>query len=465
MKETHEHEVVDLVSADVPADQGLSSLGLLMQLAGTLLAAGAIVVSFMGLVEMRGESSNLLFVFFIAAVSCVRSLFHRMAGTELLYGRRALRATVDAPQDYLAGVRRYVAVAFAHTAVIAVAFWLKGGSSMRTMLGLIAGLALWPSVLGLVLASPRFQSFKHRMPITEDKGFEGAAILMAVLGAMGVFFSGLFLLALLQAGKVLAQGPGVLLMLAMIMLVIRSFIHLQAGISGLRETSVERSVELANRYANFGVISSFCAGGALLLLSMATALDVFVLSVVCALVWVLVTWPLIIRRFFSDRQFADLLAGEGATLHRRAPDAGMTGLGWLLIGMSVLAGSLLLPRLINGDSLFGGRLDALMGGGNRSVWWNVGFVMLQGWAGVELVKMSSMRRAVGVLYAVAGSAVQVYLMWPGIVALWHAPRGLAPGAITMAGIALALTIPVTTLILVNRKLTPMARARYRTAKP
>ena len=43
------------------------------------------------------------------------------------------------------------------------------------------------------------------------------------------------------------------------MLVVRSFIHVQAGFSGLRETQVDRAVELANRYANFGVISSFCA--------------------------------------------------------------------------------------------------------------------------------------------------------------------------------------------------------------
>ena len=62
------------------------------------------------------------------------------------------------------------------------------------------------------------------------------------------------------------------------MLVVRSFIHVQAGFSGLRETSVDRSVELANRYANFGVISSFCAGGALLFVMMNLKLDVFGLA-------------------------------------------------------------------------------------------------------------------------------------------------------------------------------------------
>ena len=56
------------------------------------------------------------------------------------------------------------------------------------------------------------------------------------------------------------KGPGVLhLARARACCVVRSILHVQAGLSGLRETSVDRSVELANRYANFGVISSFCA--------------------------------------------------------------------------------------------------------------------------------------------------------------------------------------------------------------
>src|SRR5262245_19678077 len=265
-------DVVDLVSAGAPADQGLSSLGLLMQLAGSIFAALAVVYAFTMIVQVRGNGGELLWIFLVLGLCGVRSVFHRMAGSDLLYGRRI--QGVEAPTDYLGGVRRYIIVAAAHTVLVAVIMVGKWGAPIKVVGAVSIGLALWPAILAAIFASPRFARFKKEMPITEDKGFEGAAILMTVLGAVGICFSTVMLLAMVQAGKTLSQGPGVLWMLATIMLIIRSFIHLQAGVSGIRETSIDRSVELANRYANFGVISSFCAGGALLLLSMATALNV-----------------------------------------------------------------------------------------------------------------------------------------------------------------------------------------------
>jgi len=118
-----------------------------------------------------------------------------------------------------------------------------------------------------------------------------------------------------------------LFVLSLMLLVVRSVLHVQAGFSGLRETSVDQSVERANRYANFGVISSFCMGGALLLWVMSSAMSVAGLAMISGLVWILLAWPLIVRRFYSDRQFADLLAGDHAPVHRRSPDAGLTWLG------------------------------------------------------------------------------------------------------------------------------------------
>ena len=68
---TNEGEVVQLVDAGVPADHGLSSLGLLMQLAGSVLAAYAGIVAFLTLFAMRG-SGETMWMFLILGMCIAR---------------------------------------------------------------------------------------------------------------------------------------------------------------------------------------------------------------------------------------------------------------------------------------------------------------------------------------------------------------------------------------------------------
>src|SRR6266545_3407762 len=85
MSEQKQDGVVELVDAGVPADQGLSSLGLLMQLAGNFFAAYAGLLTFIMLFAMRGSGETLWMVVLFG--SCIaRSMFHRSAGSQLLYG-------------------------------------------------------------------------------------------------------------------------------------------------------------------------------------------------------------------------------------------------------------------------------------------------------------------------------------------------------------------------------------------
>jgi len=330
--EQQKQEPVSLVDPGVPADQGLSSLGLLMQLGGSLFAAAATLLTFVMLLAAGlgggGRGSDKLIILLVLGATVTRSIFHRAAGTELLYGRRSLDGTVNA----LGGLKRYVAIGIAHSALVFLVLTGKFHVPMKLGLGIGLGMAVWPLTLGVLLTLPRFRRFTHgAMPVSEDKGFEGASILMTVLGTCGVLASGMFLIMMLSAGgRAMSSGPGVLILIAVILLVIRSGLHVQAGLSGLRTTSVDRSVELANRYANFGVISAFCAAGAILLLMMSMMrgrFDPSGMIFVVGLCWMLMAWPLIIRRFYSDRQFADLMAGDGASMHRRSPDAGLVGLG------------------------------------------------------------------------------------------------------------------------------------------
>lgn len=465
MSDENKQTPVSLVDPGVPADQGLSALGLLMQLGGSLFAAIATLATFMMLITSGGRGGDKALVLLVLGASITRSIFHRAAGTELLYGTRSL----DQTQAPLAGVKRYILVALAQSALVFLVLAAKFGAPMKLSLGIGLGFIAWPLTLAVLLQLPRFKRFQTELPVSEDKGFEAASILMVVLGTCGVLGAGAFLIVMLDAGGRMMQGPGVLILLATILLVIRSCLHVQAGLSGLRETSVDRSVELANRYANFGVISAFCAGGSLLLLMMAMMrgrFDPTGLIVVVGLCWMLMAWPLIIRRFFSDRQFADLMAGDQANLHRRAPDAGLTGLGWLLFAHAIMSAALLVPQLlVPPESMTRGmgEMMAMFGGGAmRSLWWSAGLIALQAWAGFELVRMSSTHRIVGTVYAIVAIIISVYLTWPVLQAMKHIGR-MGPSAVTMfIPLAIQLVIPIATLVLVNRNVAPTARARFRT---
>jgi len=462
---------VELVDAGVPADQGLSALGMLMQLAGSVFSAYVALISFMLLFTLgstRGQGSETLFIFLILGLCIGRSLMHRSAGAQLLYGDPNIQG------GRMRGVQRYITFALAQSAILGLLFKFKFEMPGKVAFAIAVGLALWPALLAGMLALPRFRRFKDELPITEDKGFEGASILMSVLGLCGLIaVVACLILVFKMPGKELTRGMNILLPLSLILLVVRSVFHVQAGLSGLRETSVDKSVELANRYANFGVISSFCVGGALLLFIMAQAMSVAGLAIVAGISWMLLAWPMIVRRFFSDRQFADLLAGDQAPVHRRSPDAGLTWLGWLLIAYATFTASFVIPQLILGVD------SGMMGGGHhrggmdptdmmgifasvgmRSIWWSVGLLALQGWAGFELVRMSPHSRMIATIFGVAGVAITVYINWPMMQMLRHGGMG-AMEVVALAPLALALVIPVATLLLVNRKIAPTAVARMR----
>jgi hypothetical protein len=451
--------VVALPDAGVPADQGLSSLGLIMQLGGTVFAGAATLYAFMQMIE-RHTRDDAMWLLLVLGLCVGRSFVHRAAGTELLYGRPT-GFNAEHPAGPLTGLRRYIAIGIAHALVIVLIARFKFHMPGKLVLGVGLALVLWPAVLALYAARGRFRRFATQVPMAEDKGFEAASILMTVLGVCGVLATGTFLVVLLEQGnEVLSHGFGVLLMFALVMLLIRSVLHVRAGAAGLRETSLDRAVEHANRYANFGVISAFCASGALLLMMMTEHVELFGFVLITGVCWMLLTWPMIVRRFFSDRQFADILAGDDAAVHRRAPDAGLTGLGWLLLAHAVFSGGLLLPQLVGGVD---GRWDVFSFGVPvlRSIWWSAGLVTLQAWAGFELVRMSAPSRIIATLYSVVAAVVTAYLVWP-VWELVKEMHGIGGKSVLLLGpIAIQFVIPVSTLVLVNRKIFPAARARFR----
>jgi hypothetical protein len=462
-----DREVAQLAGPRMPADRGLSSLGLLMQLGGSLLAGYMALLALFPLFAGFGGDGALT-VFLIGAAGVIRSGFHRAAGGALLYG---------APGGAFRPVYTYARVSLIHT--FATLLLLNQGGGLPTLVNLTVALLLlaWPVAVLIILSRPRLRELGRDdvLPMAEDLGFEASASLMLVFGLMGSL-GALFMLYAAFRGPAGAPGPDSLVAVGVFaMLLARSVLHAMAGAKGTRGIDSDGATDAAARYFGFGVTSSVIVGGAALILAMSTpgiGLHPAMLILVAAAVYALLAWPLILRRFYTERNFSALLAGAEGPNHRRAPDAGMTAIGWLLLAVGIFHLCLALPSVLAGaDLAVLGSLDDLsvlerfsLTHAGRSPWWSVGIGMTQVWAGLELVHMTDRHRLAATIYGVIGSLVALYLLWPQI-SRFESLGGIEAsptGAVaSLFGLAFSLVLPVATAILANRDTMPSARARMR----
>jgi hypothetical protein len=462
--------VVRLIGANIPADQGLSSLGLLMQLGGSVAAAIITFWGFTALTQPTRAGSSMM-ILLLTTLGVVRSLMHRAAGTGLLYSAPGHgpcdpgeSGADEQPAHPLRGVRRYILVALLHSALVSTVLVARDVAPTRMAVAIGLALASWPLILAGLLRTPWLRRFEHEVPAPEDKGFEGAAVLMTVMSIAGLAIAALLLQSF--ASRDALRGTNVLLLLCMLLLLARSALHLIAGITGLRNVQLDAAVERVAQYANLGLVSSFVTGGVLLITLMSEAAAGFSgLLVISVAVWMLSIWPMALRRFFAERQFASLLAGDAAPIHRRAPDAGLTALGWLLLAIGAVALSVSVAAA--GGSFFDGSDDSatlsllrlLMVGGS---WRTFAVAALMLVAGFELVRMTRHHRAVATACAGAIAALELTTWgsgWSVISQLTSGLHGTSALAMLLGPLGLALT----TIALVNRKIASAGHAQVRMA--
>jgi hypothetical protein len=455
--------VVDLPRAGVPADLGLASLGLLMQLAGR--ASGALTALITSIVVLESRLHHHAGWFLFAVALCIaRSQLHRIAGRDLLYGRRTPAGGIANPFE---AMRTYIVFGIGHAVVLGLIATLALDATPRTAGGLAAALALWPMVLAGIEQLPRCRALRTGIPLGEDRGLESASILMTVLGVCGVLSTAAIVMVLGELpSRHLQHGWGAMLVVAFALLLIRSCLHLRAGLAGLRDTSFDRPGELVARYASFGVLSAVCVGGVLSLLAMSEGLPAGAIASVTVVCWLLAAWPMIVKRFFHGRQFAELLAGD-RVLHRRAPDAGLTGLGWLLAGHAVVVVTIVLLAATVQPRGMGRALEGLLsltgplaGSSALELIIVAGIVGLELLTAVMLLRMEDYRRVIATMYALVAGGVALGAAWPLVRSASHHHVDLRM-AIQLIPTAVQLVVPVATLVLVHRVVAPVARARYR----
>jgi hypothetical protein len=460
---------IGFAEADLPAADGLTGLGLIMSLTGALfmvIAVGMATILMFGLMltagDLRGAGTVILIAVTVIATSILRSWAHRAAGQRLLY---------DGPGTPRSAMHRYLGCAALQTVLVTLTLASQDIPG-KVLAVLFIMLASWPVALAIALAAGRFNTWldQQTIPPGDDKGFEGAAILMVVLGLTGLLFGVVMAISVLEEiGPLFTLAPfvGLSLIAIMVMMIVRSAFHVRAGLLGVRTVHRDRAVEVVARYSNAAILSGAVICGLLFLMSVTSEgradgiVVLLTLIAMCFLMWALTTWPTIIKRFFVERQFADLLV-PGEAPHHRAPDRGLTTLGWFLFGQAVMALSMALPALLVGPTYYRARdpLSAMLTlaqAGSRGQWWSIGVAVLQLAAAWQLIRMRPNHKRLVTIWSVVAALVAVYIHYPMLQAMVRS-RGYGQvdveallGNLSFMSVAIALIAPIATLVLVNRK--------------
>jgi hypothetical protein len=451
----------DPAPVSVPADHGLGSLGLLMQLGGSLGMAAAAAVAVPA--AMYGDRASSV-LFFFALLYGVRAAFHRVAGNAVLYG------TGGHPRR---SVITYLCVAACHSVVTLLLLRRYVDDALLLRIG---GLLLaWPAVLLACVWLPRPGRLLARaVPPAEDHGFEGASVLMTVLGSAGLACAVLILAILVEIpalpGLPAEGGAGLARLLALAacgLCVLRAVVHLRAGVHGATGAGFDAHQARAARY---GAVGSSTATGVALLLAGAIAVSTGNLAIVfiagiCARE-VLGAWPAILRRLHAERGFDVYLAGDRAPAFRRAPDAGLMALGWLLVALGAPALAQCLVAMPAGAQAAWPVEPGMLSLGDG--WRTLLMAGLQVWAGVALLRASARARRVVAVYAMVAVGLALSsatfaladAFALGVAGTHDGVQALAMLA-RLAGAGLELAVPCAALWLVERTALPRAVALTR----
>jgi len=375
----------------LPADAGLSALGILMRLGGSI----ALWLGVYGLILALMQRASLL-VIALVAMAVARSFLHVRAGRALWGGQPEAASRVWA----------YVAFAVLHSALIVPAVG-EVPPNLRLMpyLG-VAVLVTWPLVVAGLMARPNARAVvaamraSRRRIFAEDLNITGVSALMTALGTVGVLVMGLMLLISVQSDALAGGFVGWLGILLISGFVLRSFLQARSGIGFLRRGDARAFRTQNDQYILVSILTTVVVGILLLFLTLAQA-GLLGLVMLVPVAGCLLSWPLIVRDVGTVELRPDLEEEEPPPI-QVGRDRGLVLLGMVLLAMGVLGGVFsLISLLIDPELLANFTRNSPMQPMEGATWLGLASVASSVWAGCECIAMSSrLRPAVAVNLAI-----------------------------------------------------------------
>ena len=445
--------VRDARNPRLPSDLGLPTLGLLMQLLAGVTSAYGALLGFMVLVN-QGYGTLRLAIVGIVIAGWVRAVFHTTAA----------RRVIERSPEMLRAVRNYLIAAGVTTALTLVLLVALGGSEIPPLL-LVAIVLLsgaWPVTLGLLVFRPRVRAMfatadgfdiDMRAP---DRSIEGTGVLMTAFGGIGLGI-GLLIFYMLgtKAGPLLFSVAGLLVFGLVVVLIVRSSIHLAGGIRASTGVAPDAFRKIVDRYHLWAVISVVMLAVVMLVLLVTAGgggvLQLLFIGVIMSVL--LLVWPMALSRFAGGLVFdGDTWDLPVSTMGGAAPDRGLTAFGYLLLVFGSAHASVVLVQLVLSMLSGSGFLGMSLGGGGA--WDRISSIIVVGatlWAGVELVSMSRRYRVAMVTYGIASLALAVIGLATGDLGRVGSKLDQSAPVLLMAQ-AVALVTPIMALVLSRRRL-------------
>lgn len=424
----------------LPADAGLTILGLLMEAAGGVLGLVALTLIFTALLPNG-------FGWLIAIVGLLSAL--RSAAQY-----RAGRMLVEQGPAGAGGVETYLLAAGVHTAICAVLLTVKlAPPGILVAFGAALSMA-WPLLVvfisrrGGARAAIRAAKDADVRLVAEDRGLTALGILMMLGGVMALAVWTASALGALMGGLMKAGFMGLIGLALTALFGVRAFFGFQAGRIAARTRDPHRFHAAFERYGSFAFASVGLLGLLLLVVSLfagAGGILGFAMMLPALLAWQV--WPRAVRHYAERNLPEGTFSDERLPAVRRPRDAGLTGLGAVLLAIGLPGVITPLAALIVGQTELPDQFQGALAD-------PVGLVtgplaLAAGWC---LFNMTERFRAVAVLYGVVATGIGVWGGVTTIIELTDMAGFGGPQLALLAGVqvALALALPVTVLWLALR---------------
>ena len=416
----------------LPLDLGFGHLGLLMQLVAGSTLCIILAFTFIPGGGLKGTGS-LVLVFTIA-----RSMAHFGAGWLL-----TARASI-APKAVLG----YGAIALLQFLSIVLAADSVPG---KVFFSILLVQMAWPVALICITQRPTARQYfantrpNGRTQASDDQGVKGTGLLMLVLGILGTAIACTVLYLGLSAGGMgmHTKSVPIVIWLTLFAFVARAIVHAGVGSNCLGTPTPASLASGARIYFVLGLVSTV-----LLLWSIYKGPDPDnMFRIVLGVGGLFMLWPILIL-LRQTQMVPD--SDEYDELEIPQPrDLGLTALGFLLLGISLIGLTSVLVIAILGGGV-NSPIQRITGDTNQWRGIIVNAAML--WAGIELVIMSKRFRMAAYLYGTIGAVTAIINFLMNFSKLFDFRGGGPQGSLILMAVVLAMVLPLTTLIMARNVL-------------